>query len=196
MQIIPRSADDLIIDKMVLALIEFFAEQVAIDPLVGARVERDRTDMPTMADMPLVNIWLDGLTPVTEGGSGKTLNAERARIHIDCYAKGLDTDDDTYCEDGTAMRRLYYLKEQVKYGLYRLRNADYNLPMGTIQRKPWPTWEVFKNDLKLPEQEVFAGRWTVEVEYNWHPEDTNGIPLDQITVDTSQWAVTYNYNED
>jgi hypothetical protein len=194
MPVITRSADDLIIDKMVLALQEFFTEQVAMDPEVGANVERDRIDMPTMADMPLVNIWLDTLTPVSDGSSAKTLGAERARIYIDCYAKGLDTNQET-ADDGVAMRRLYYLKQQVKHGLYRLRNVDYNLPAGSIQRKTWPSWELFKNDLRLPEQAVVAGRWTVEVEYNWAPEDITGVLLDQITVDASLWSATYNYNE-
>jgi hypothetical protein len=65
-----------------------------------------------MADMPLVNIWLDALVPVNEGSSAKVLNAERARIMVDCYAKGLDTDQDT-ADNGEAMRRLSLTAEKV-----------------------------------------------------------------------------------
>jgi hypothetical protein len=116
---------------------------------------------------------------------------------VDCYARGLDSNDDGL-DDLTAIERLYYLKEQVKYGLFRLVNSDFGLPVGAIARKRWPSWSLFQNDLKLPESEVVAGRWSVEIEYTWTPEDTAGITLDQIVVSQTQraaWSAAYQFGE-
>lgn len=189
---IPRSADDLIIDKMKLALEAFALTQSAG---VRFRVERDRVRPPSMRDMPLVNIWLESLQPQREGSSGRTTSQELARINVDCYAKGLDTDADGI-DDSAAMARLYYLKEQVKFGLFRLVNADFGLEAGAIARKRWPSWTLFQNDLKLPESEVVAGRWSVEVEYNWTPEDITGTALDEIAVNAGRWSGIYEYGGD
>jgi hypothetical protein len=189
---IPRSADDIIIDNMVAALQAFAAEQLAEDPAVGFSVERDRVRPPSMRDMPLVVVWLDSLTPQREGSSAKTVSQELARINVDCYARGLDDDGDGL-DERAAMARLYYLKEQAKAGLYRLVSADFGLPAGAIARKRWPSWTLFQNDLKLPESEVVAGRWSVEIEYQWTPEDIDGTILDQIAVDAGRWSGAYNF---
>jgi hypothetical protein len=192
MAVIPRSADDIIIDNMVTALQAFVAEQVAQDPGVGFRVERDRVRPPSMRDMPLVVIWLESLDTQRGGSSARTVQQELARINVDCYAKGTDTDGDDL-DDQASMARLYYLKEQVKAGLYRLVNADYGMGVGVIGRKSWPSWRLFQNDLKLPESEVVAGRWSVEVEYQWTPEDIAATALEEITVNAGRWSGTYPY---
>lgn len=198
MAVIPRSADDLIIDNMKAALQAFEAEQVAQDPAVGFTVERDRIRPPSLKDMTkgLVNIWLDTLDPQREGSSGRTTSQELARVNVDCYARGLTMDEDGDEDDSAAMARLYYLKEQVKFGLFRLVNADFGLPAGTIGRKRWPSWRMFQNDLKMPEEAVVAGRWTLEVEYNWTPEDIAGTTLDEIAVDAGRWSGIYPYGGD
>jgi hypothetical protein len=188
MAAIPRSADDIIIDNMVTALQAFGAEQVAQDPAVGFKVERDRVRPPAMRDIPLVVVWLESLSPAAKGSTAKLHEQETARINVDCYARGLDEDDDGLV-DKAAMARLYYLKQQVKAGLYRLINADLGLPAGAIAGKRWPSWQLFMNDLKLPETEVVAGRWTVEIDYSWTPEDSPGVALDQIAVDATPWGV-------
>lgn len=195
MAAIPRGADDIIIDNMVAALQEFEILQVAEDPGVGFAVERDRMAPPSMRDMPLVNIWLESLDPQTGGSSAKTISQFVARINVDCYAKGLALDADVAIDDGAAMRRLAYLKEQVKAGLYRLVNADFDLPAGAIGRKRWPSWRLFQNDLKLPETEVVAGRWVVEVEYQWTPEDIDGTTLERMAVNAGLWSAAYDFEE-
>lgn len=192
MAAIPRSTDDIIIDNMVTALQAFAAEQVAEDSAVGFSVVRDQVRPPSMRQMPLVNVWLMSLDPQRGGSSGRTVQQELARIAVDCYARGLTEDDEGF-DDGAAMERLYYLKEQVKAGLYRLLNADFSLTVGLIARKNWPTWQLFQTDLKLPESEVVAGRWTIEIEYQWAPEDIAGTTLDKIAVDSGRWSSIYQY---
>ena len=110
MAAIPRSADDIIIDNMVTALAAFSAEQVIQSAGVGFNVVRDRVRPPSMRDMPLVNIWLESLDPQRDGSSARTVAQEMARINVDCYAKGIDSDGDDL-DDQPAMARLYYLKE-------------------------------------------------------------------------------------
>lgn len=186
---IARSADDIIIDRMVSALQAFSLTQSA-----GVRFTtvRDRTRPPSMRDMPLVNIWLDTLSSQREGSSARLTQQESARINIDCYAKGVDTDADGY-DDSKAMARLYYLKQQVKHGLYALINADFGFSPGIIARKKWPQFTMMPPDLALPETEVVAGRWVIEVEYNWTPEDIAGTALDEIVVNAGLWSGLYTY---
>lgn len=192
MAIIPRAFDDILIDRMKAALVAFEAEQVAQDATVGFRVERDRIRPPAMREIPLVNLWLERIDPQAGGSSGRLNSQELARVAVDCYAKSVDEDDDGE-GDAEAMSRLYYLKEQVRYALYRLVNADFGFPPGTIGRKRWPSWQIFQNDLRLPEAAVVAGRWSVEVEYNWTPEDISGIALDEIAVDAGRWSGLYTF---
>lgn len=192
MALVARSTDDILIDRMKAALQVFEAEQVALDPLVFFTVRRDLLRPTVMRDMPLVNIWCESLDSVREGSSSRLTGQESARINVDCYAKGFDADEEN-CSDIVAITRLNYLKQQVKEGLYRLINSDFGFPVGTIGKKKWPSWKLFQNDLKLPETEVVAGRWTIEVEYSWTPEDIEGSVLDRIEIDAGIWAGSYTY---
>ena len=186
---ITRSADDIIIDRMVSALSAFSLTQTEA---VRFRVERDRVRSPSMRDMPTVNIWLDTLTTMREGSSSRLVQQESARINIDCYAAGKDTTGDGL-NDSAAMARLYYLKQQVKHGLYALINADFGFTPGIIARKKWPQFTMMPPDLALPETEVVAGRWTLEIEYSWTPEDITGTALDKIAVNAGLWSGLYTY---
>lgn len=192
--IIPRGADDLILDNMVTELQLFSAEQDAIDPGVGFNVQRDRLRPPAMGDLPLVVLWIMRTDPVDGGSSARGQCRELVQIAVDCYTRGLDDDNDGV-DDSTAMERLAYLKEQVRHGLYKLANADFGTSTGTIGRKKWPRWEFFQTDMKMPEAEVVAGRWIVEIETQWVPEDVDDVPLEQITVNAQKWAATYYYGD-
>lgn len=189
---IPRSFDDLLIDAMVSALSAFSLTQTAA---VRFTAVRDRTRPPAMRDMPLVNIWLDTLNPQREGSTAKLTGQESARINIDCYAAGKDTNGDGF-DDSKAMARLYYLKQQVKHALYKLANVDFGFSVGTIARKKWPQFTMMPGDLVLPETEVVAGRWTMEIEYSWTPEDITWTALDEIAVNAGLWSGLYSYEED
>lgn len=195
MAVIGRSPDDILIDKIVQCLSDFSKDQAAIDPAVKFGVKRDLVRMPSMRDMPLVNVWLEGIDPQREGSSGKLAVQELARINIDCYTKGYDQTE-LAPDEGIAMKRLYYLKEQVKHALYSLVNSDFGLPVGTIARKHWPSWEVFTNDLSLPESEVVAGRWRIEIEYIWIPEDIEAVQFEGINIDTDKWSAWFDYNKE
>jgi hypothetical protein len=176
---------------MVTILSDYATTAAAEDVLTGFNVERDRMRVPSQEKMPLVNIWLDSITPVPDGSSGKLQCQEIAKINIDCYARGIDTTESGK-NDYKAMARLYFLKEQVRYALFSLINHDFGHSVGKIARKHWPEWQLFQNDLKLPETEVVAGRWALEIEYFWQPEDISGTDFDSIHVFTETWAALYD----
>jgi hypothetical protein len=192
MPIIPRGTDDILIDNMVTSLEAFATEQFTIDPDVWFRVIRDMVRPPAMRDMPLVNIWGESVDPQSQGSSARMVTQDMCRINVDCYARGIDDNDDGD-DDTKAMARLYYLRDQVRYGLYRLVNADFDMGTGIIGRKKWPRWSLFTTDLKLPESEVVAGRWVIEVECAWQAPDITSVDLEQITVDAGRWAGIYDY---
>jgi len=189
MPVIDRSLDDLIIDKMVTVLAAFSAEQAAIQASVKFYVERDQLRPIERRKLPLVNIWLDTLTP--EDPSTKTCEQETADINIDCYTRGVEAESAPSDQD--AMLRLYYLKHQVKYALYKLINADFGFGAGIIARKHWPRFNLFQTDTKMPEEQIVGGRWVVSVEYAWQPEDISTINLEELRVDAGMFDAYYSY---
>lgn len=192
MAAIPRGLFDIIIDNIVTALQAFSAEQVIEGgPSVGFNVARDRTRPPKMKELPLVVVWQDTNEP-NGNGTTHSMSNDITRINIDCYTKGVDDDCDGL-DETSAWSRLYYLQEQTRYALMRLVNKDFNLAVGSIGRKKWPRWQVFQNDLKLPETEVIAGRWTLEIEYSFFPEDIQGTALELISVDAQKWGAQYTF---
>lgn len=188
---IPRSADDIVIDRMKSELDAFSLTQTIANRFA---TERDMTRPPPMRLMPINNIWLDSLNSMREGSTAKLNQQESARIYVDMYTAGKDANEDGY-DEIAAIARLYYLKEQVKYGLYKLLNADFGFSPGIIARKKWPQYTYMPGDLMLPEREVVAGRWTIEFEYLWTPEDITGTALDEIAVNAGLWSGLYEYEE-
>jgi len=196
MPIIARSADDILIDRMVATLQAFSAREAALDPAVCFRVHRDQLRPPALRELPLVNVWLESLAPSTDGAA-RTVGQEVATINLDCYARGLERMGTG--ADEAAAARLYYLKHQVKTALFNLISSDFGLPVGTIARRRWPRYAAMQPDLNDPEEQVVAGRWIVEVEYAWEPEDITGVTLDEIAVSQSSratWSAVYSYTEE
>jgi len=189
--VIDRSLEDLIIDKMVAALVAFSAEQKAIQASVAFNTVRDQLRPPGLKQLPLVNIWLDTLTPEEGGTSTKTCEQETAEINIDCYTRGVEAEGAP--SDQNAMLRLYYLKHQVKYGLYKLINADFGFSPGIIARKRWPRFQLFQTDTKMPEEQIVGGRWTMSIEYAWQPEDIATVSLEELRVDAGMFDAYYSY---
>jgi len=192
MPVIGRSLEDLIIDKMVAALVAFSAAQAAIQASVAFFVERDQLRPIERRKIPLVNVWLDTITP--EDASSKMCEQESADINVDCYTRGVEAESAPSDQD--AMLRLYYLKHQVKYALYKLINADFGFDPGIIARKRWPRFQLFQTDTKMPEEQIVGGRWTVTVEYAWQPEDIATVSLEELRVDAGMFDAYYSYGGD
>lgn len=195
MPIIDRSFDDIAIDYMVNSLKLFEAEQEIIDSNVFFKIERDIFTPITDDECPLINITSGSITPIDPGSRKGT--SYRAVFNIDCYTRGYDSEID----ERTAMSRLHYLKEQALYGLYQLINADFGFAAGVIGSKDWPRWEFYQPEANEIETTITAGRWIIEITYNWQPKDIPDIPLTQISVNikkdtATMWGAVYHYTED
>jgi hypothetical protein len=176
MPTIPRSTDDLLLDNIVVVLEAFSAAQVLIDPTVAFHVSRDRTRPVSQAQLPLVNVWLDSLTP--EKGA-KTWEQETATVNVDCTVRGEEGEEPSDQEAGL---RLAYLKEQVKSALWALAQIDFGLAANTIARKGWPRWQLFKTENNMPEEQVVGGRWSFDVEYGWTPSEIARQALTELRI--------------
>lgn len=189
---ISRGFDDLALDKIKIALQIFSAEQELEESGIGFNVERDYISPLESSMFPLVNIYSPAVDTASKGS--KLVSNDLTTFYLDLYTRG----DEININDSVAMSRLYYLKEQVKYGIYRLINSDLGFPMGTISTKEWPTWQFFNPKEDEIETSVVAGRWIFKLGNDWTPEDIEGVPLTEINVTVTKetaslWAANYTY---
>lgn len=188
--LIPRSIDDLLIDNIVTILSNFSSSQAEIDPAAAFSVQRDRIRPLSVKNFPFVNVWLESLDTQRSSSTGRLYQTETARLAVDCYAAALDEDTEDFEEIGS-MARLYYLKQQAKFAIFSLINSDFGFSVGTIGKKTWPSWRLFQTPASLPEADVSAGRWSLEVEYSYVPHDVDGVDLVEIFIDSGRWSAIY-----
>lgn len=196
MPIIALGLFDQIETKIVQALEAFSAEQEAIDPLVGYDVAQGRMRPIGALPKPLVNVWMPDLNPEDPGS--KTYQQESVTYNIDLIAKGAEQVGATpIASDEIAYGRLKYLAIQTKHALFKLINADFGFPAGTIARKRRPRFTLFQTDSKMPEEQIIGGRWTFDVEYAWQPEDQAFVALTALSIEDSlkeRWKTLYTYS--
>jgi hypothetical protein len=189
---ISRGFDDLALDNLLIALQIFSAEQELEEAGIGFNVARDHISPIESRMFPFVNLYSPSTDTASKGS--KLYSQDITTFYADLYTRG----DDSIIDDSVAMSRLYYLKEQVKYGLFKLINADLNFPMGTISSKEWPSWQFFNPKEDEIETPVVAGRWIFKLGNDWKAEDIEGVPLNQIQVSVTKetaslWAAKYTY---
>lgn len=192
--IIARDFPDILQDRIVAALRDFSTEQAAIDPAVAFNVARAQVRPWESRDMPMVNLYINEITSMPEASSTHTQEQAQVELFMDCYTLGTEGAE---AADIDAVRRLDYLREQVKYAYYRLSNTDFGFAIGTIARKRFPRiWLEFLPELRNIEEQIVAGRWAVEVEYRWDPEDITSVDLEEISVSESTiqaWSALYDF---
>jgi len=181
MAIIARAFDDTLLDILKAELEAFSAEQAAQDPEAAFYIEREMTRAVPASKLPLVIVYVDSITPDQSMSGARIHCHETALISCDLIVKGMEktgaTGVDPVASDQVAMRRLAYLKEQVRYALYSLVNADFGLGPGIIATKKWPRWTLFP-ERTLPIEDQYAdGRWQFEIEYEWTPSDAQTTAL-------------------
>ena len=196
-EIIALGLFDQIETKIVTALKAFSTEQKAIDPVAEFDVSQGRMRPIGSLPHPLVNVWMPDLNP--EDPSSRTYQQESVTYNVDLIAKGTEQVGETpIASDEIAYARLKYLAEQTKYALYKLVNADFGFDPGTIARKRWPRFSLFQTDTKMPEQQIIGGRWTIEIEYAWQPEEDRAFDaLTALSIEDSlkeRWKILYTYS--
>jgi hypothetical protein len=177
MPIIPRSADDLLLDNVVTILQAFSVAQAAMDPTVAFNVVRGQRRPASLSQLPLVNVWLESMDP--QGAAARTCERERGTVNLDCIVRGAEDENPS---DQDAEVKLAYLKEQVKAGLWALAQADFGFTVGTIAVKGWPRWQAYKDDTENPEEQVVGGRWTFEVDFEWLPSEETRTALAELRI--------------
>ena len=194
MPIITRGFDDLLIDSIKTALETFSTAQAVMTAAAKFNVSRDYVRAVNQNELPLVNINCGSITP--QGFESRQSARYTAVINIDCYAKS--NEDITGINDDKGYSRLYYLKHQVLYALFDLINSDFGFSAGIICSKKWPTWTPYNPSEKETEEILVAGRWSMEIEYEFNSKDIPDIGLETIEVTVSKdsidmWKAQYNY---
>lgn len=139
-----------------------------------------------------MNAWVDSASPESKGSTARTLAQEAVTVNVDLIA-GYDPDsDDANVPSGPKARaRLLYLKEQARHALYRLTESDFGFDPGVISGKSWPTFTLYKDETGNPADSIVGGRWSLTVTYEWTPKPIEGVPLDEIRVDTDLFSTMY-----
>lgn len=181
MAIIARSFDDTLLDVLVSKLRAFSAEQAALDPAAAFHVERDFVRPVPAAKFPLVNLYVASIMPDPTQSGTLTKCSEIATINADLIVRGGEnpsaTGVDPVASDQVAMRRLYYLKEQVRHALYRLVNVTFGIAPGAVTSKKWPRWTLNPERALAMETQIADGQFTLDIEYTWTPADSQATAL-------------------
>jgi hypothetical protein len=185
MAIIGRSFDDTLLDTIVTKLRAFSTAQAAIDPATAFFVERDFVRPVPAAKIPFVNVYVSTITPDSQQSGTLTLCTESLTVNFDMIVRGLQTPaatgDDPKSSDQVAGRRLAYLKEQVRYALYQLINVTFGLS-GAIKSKKWPRYTANPERALALETQIVDGQWTMDIEYEWKPADSQATALEDLYV--------------
>ena len=191
--LIPIGMSEIIQDAIVAKLQETSDEQKLLDPNVGFFPKKDLLlNIDNEFDqLPLVNVWIQQLNPSLSRSAGKLYEQEIATYNIDLYVKGDISENET--PDVVAFARLKYLKEQVKHSLMALINVDFGLEAGIIGSKKWPSFQFYQPSVENTEDTVPTGRWTLEVDYAYSPDDIELEDLDSINIKTSLWEAFFQY---
>lgn len=193
---IPRDFPDLLLD----ALVEILETESAWQhSSVRYHVRRGKMRPPSKSLLPLVNVWCADDEPDESKSSNESAHFT-ATVNVDLYARGEETFDDSSPEaaDEAAVKRLEYLRAQVRHAIYKLPNADLGFGAGVLASKGWPRWQMFQvgERIPFPAEDIIGGRLSFEIEYEWTPEDIATDALSDITVSDSDlelWSAHYIY---
>jgi hypothetical protein len=186
MAIIGRSFDDTLLDTIVSKLQAFSDAQAAIDAAARFYVERDMLRPVPAAKLPFVNVYIANILPNPTQSGTLTKCSEAATVTCDLIVRGAEAPaavaPDPKPSDQVAMRRLYYLKEQVRYALYQLINAEFGYTTHPITSKKWPRWTLNPERGLALETQIVDGQWSFDIEYVWTPADSQTTHLEDLYI--------------
>ncbi len=184
----PRDFPDLLLDALVAVLTVYAGGQS-----VPFTVKRDKMGAITKRDIPLVNVWCPEENPDEGKSSAHKTGHVTVGVNFDLYARGEETEDDSdpVAADTAACTRLAYLRAQVKQAIKALPNRDLGFAVGEVASVSWPRWQMFQvgDRTPFPAESIVGGRLTVDIGYEWSPEDLTGTALNLATVTDSRRAL-------
>lgn len=196
--LLARGFDDVLTERMVDLSEAFVTEQIALDATVGFYVDRNLLSAPGAEQLKIQPWAIWGVETVQDAqqGTANQIRQETITLTCDLYvAKAADLEDAD--DEGKALARLSYFKEQIKAVIFRRANHQLGFSPGTIAKKRNFRFQQFAPTSENTEEWIVGGRVTVDLDYSWTPEDVTGTPIDEISitveVDTALWAGLYSY---
>lgn len=196
--LVTRDLPDVLVDRIVAKITAFEVAQAALDPLVGFDTERDSfTPISRKRTKPLANVYFQTLTPAQSGSAARSTQQESASITIDMIVNEPDPNSliPGQTADKIAEARLHYFRAQIWEAIFELTTENYGFPRGALSQPSLPTYSKLESDDDNAEEAEVAGRWQLSFDYARQPLDGLGVPLEEITIDTSLFQALYVYPE-
>jgi hypothetical protein len=183
--LIPIGLYDTIESQIIGLLKAFNTEQSPLQNPPGssqfAVVQQFHIFDPVLVNPALANVYCALVEPQPEKSGAYRAIAEKATYYLDLYAKGTEQQG-VQAASANAHQVLKYLAQQVCWCLVRLANVDFGLGPGYISNRPYPRFELTRDETTKNEPQIVTGRITLEVEYGWIPEDLNSTNLTEVFV--------------
>lgn len=199
MAIISRGFDDIVLDRIVKALNDFAQAQIeecasaSEKAAVKFTAYRDRFKPAGVNQLPMVTVWLASSSSEEKTAGAWKHPEETITINVDMLTSYV-TDTTQGLPYTAAMKRMAYLKEQVRQTLYSLENSDFGFEPGVIGSKSWPRYKPYTNRSGNPEESVTGGRFVFELTYAPDQLDSTGASLTELKVDADKISAAYIYN--
>lgn len=191
--------------NVVSQLRSFCAEQEGF-----CRTEQERRGIRFFADkdwfspvkqdcLPFVNVWTENETPDDKTSGHKVQPSTTVVLNLDLLAA---LPADRHCtptgepQIPVTFRRLDYLKTQVRAALCEPDFYDMGFEPGTIGRRSWPSFTLFKDRSGMPELALVSGRISLDVTYCWDMEIPCTVPIEEISVDARLFGALYSYKQE
>ena len=196
-----REVFDIVFDRLIARLESYAADEAAADPGRAFVVRSDNTaDVGATADDP-ASVFAYAAELKFKGGEASSARsmAYEAVYYLDCVSvvptgSTFPTPADA---DAAVGARLRYLVTQVIRALWTSGGWDFDLPIGVVGRLAQPEVTISWNDPSSwddPRHGVHPARTrrvVMTVELAWDVGEVQGVPLNEIHIDTGRWSGLY-----
>ena len=196
-----REVFDVLFDRLVGSLESYASEEAATDPGRAFVVRSDGiADVGATADDP-ASVFVYAAELKFKGGESSSARAMayEAVYYLDCVSvvptgATFPTPADA---DAAVGARLRYLVTQVIRALWAAEGWDFDLPVGVVGRLAQPQVMISWNDPSSwgdPRHGVHPSRTrrvVMTVELAWDVGEVQGVPLNEIHIDTGRWSGLY-----
>ena len=182
MALLPRGADDILLDHFVAVSNAFSTAQKVFDSTMGFFAYRDETLAPGADDIlpgPWVNFSIDSENPDVRGGS-RDQRQQVVTVKVDLITASKEQASGA---DGgqKAMARLLYLKEQIIAAVYNLSDYDFSAAIGVLQLVSY-RYQFLGRPTETTEQYVVGGQLSIDVRLSRALPDRTLINLTDVGV--------------
>jgi len=213
MPVDPRGLFDVYQEYIVQSLKEYRDAQIAIDEKVNFEITQDMIHLPELRErvsneqdsttptfIPLVSVYFNDSK--YKNGAVNKQATETCTYNIDMIVRAKGDQDEL--SEQVAIRRLKYLIQQVKNGLYRLDNSHFGKKISELGSKSWPTVNLFPANEDKSEESLIGATLSFSMDLPYRPpgmqekanaDDNDPINqlLEIISVDAKYFTTEYVY---